>query len=340
MGPFSAAAHRLEGNALSVSMPSSPRPWVYGILALVALVGLGLAGVQLLHPHAPAQRLELYYSDPQAMFLIPVEEPADPAAASPAAWAESVVGRLRQAPDASLVPVLTPDIKILEASYHAPQWNLKLEVGPGFGSAMERLAVGSLVKSFVASYPGADRVEVRLMNPDGKPYEGQHLDLSRPLTGADFVNRLDGGAPSNLDAVVWWRVAGGSHLVPVQVPMAGKSGSLTQDAFERLVAGPPASSQAFLGGVVPSGLKVRWEGVEDTVARVSLEGELPQGPEAERFVAATVLTLTEQKPIDAVQFLKAGKPLQATVGRFTLGAPVHRPEQANLPTLPANAARS
>ena len=45
-------------------------------------------------------------------------------------------------------------------------------------------ATRARVRSFVASYPGAERVEVRLLNAKGKPYEGQHLDLSRPLTAA------------------------------------------------------------------------------------------------------------------------------------------------------------
>lgn len=282
-----------------------------------------------MQPRPPAQALELYYSDPQAMFLVPVDSAPVSATGTPAEWADEVVGRLRQAPDATLVPVVTPDIKVLEARYQAPQWSLRLQVGPGFGSAMERLVVGSLVRTFLASYPGADRVEVRLVDAAGKPYEGQHLDLSRPLTVADFMNRLEGDTPSKLSAVVWWRVPNATELVPVQVPMTGKAGSLTQDAFERLVAGPPSTSQAFVGGVLPAGVKASWGGVEGTVARVSVDGKLPAGAEGERFVEATVLTLTEQKPIDAVQFLQGGKPLAASVGRFNLASPVRRPDQTN-----------
>src|SRR5690606_15880486 len=138
-------------------------------------------------------------------------------------------------------------------------WTLHVQVNQGLGSVGESLLVGSLVRTFLASYPEAEKVEIRLFGADGKPYLSQHLDLSRPFTAADFSNRVDGGQAGALSATLWWRVDGGK-LVPVQAPLAGKTGSPPRDAFERLVAGPPGASASFLKPVVPAGLTPAWAG--------------------------------------------------------------------------------
>ncbi|MFP5501501.1 MAG: GerMN domain-containing protein, partial [Candidatus Sericytochromatia bacterium] len=244
------------------------------------------------------------------------------------AWAEALIGRMSQAPAPSLVPVVTPGVRVLEADFAGDGWTIALQVGSGFGSAMERLLVGGVVRSLVDSTPGATSVRLSLVGPDGQAWQSQHLDLSRPLEPAEMANMLGDPGRGGLAATVWWRVAGTEALAPVRVPLVGQAGTPPADALALLAAGPPAEASAFLAGVAPGGSTPAWKGLEGAVATVDLAAP-PEGAAGERFVAATALTLTEFEGVEAVRFTVQGAPATGLAGPFALNEPVERPDMVN-----------
>jgi hypothetical protein len=275
------------------------------------------------------QRLEVFYCDTQAMFLVPIEDTVVlPRPEKATAWAEAVFAHMRRSPNKDVTSLITPEVKLKQATWQKPTWTLHVQMGPGMGSVSENLLAGSLVRTFLASYPGAEQVELRFFGADGKPYLSQHLDLSKPLTAADFSNQV-GGTGRGLQATLWWQVKGGAQLVPVQVPLSGKTGSPPQDAFLRLVAGPPSEAGSFLEPVVPTGLTPEWGRLEGETVSINLNRDVPADPRGERFIEATVLTLTEFPTIKSVQFLRDGLPMPASVGPYPLEKPVTRPQDVN-----------
>lgn len=311
-------------------MASPLQRWLFVGLFVIVVASGAVGGYLWWTTRDVQQHLQVFFGDTQAMFLVPVEEDAMlPQPSRPEAWAAAVVEQMRQAPNKDVTSLVTPDVKLLVAQWHAPTWTLHVQMGTGQGSVTESLLAGSLVRTFVASYPGAQQVELRLFGPDGKPYLSQHLDLSKPLTAADFSNRVDGGT-SGLPTTLWWKVAAGDKLVPVQVPLKGGSGTPAKDAFNRLLAGPPQEASAFLRPVVPPGLTPEFAGFEDGVATINLNREVPAGAEGEQFIESLVLTLTEVPGVKAVQFLRDGLPMPATVvGPFQLDKPIERPREVN-----------
>lgn len=308
---------------------SWPR-WLFIAVSLFVLVGLAATGVfQISRPEVP-RPVRLFYSDAQAMFLVPVDAALPmPPFEQEQAWAGALLERLAASPEPALVPVVTPDVRLLEADWSAPLWTIKLQLGSGFGSAMERLLVGGVVQSLVASTPGAERVQLSLVGGNGKPWESQHLDLSRPLAPADVANQLGDPGRSGLAATIWWRSAGGEALVPVRVPLTGQAGTPPADALARLAAGPPADGAAFLSPVAPAALAPRWRGLEEAIAQVDLAAPVPADAAGADFIAAVALTLTEIEGVRAVRFTVDGQRAAGRVGEFSLAEPVARPERIN-----------
>lgn len=305
------------------------RSWLIGVVGLALAVG-GAGGYAWWQTQDQPQRLEVFYGDAQAMFLVPIEDTVVlPPPRQSEAWARAVFERMRKAPNADVATLVNPEVQLLKAEWRKPTWTLHVRLAKGMGSVSESLLAGSLVRTFVGSYPEAEQVELRFFGADGKPYLSQHLDLSRPLTAADFSNRLDGQGGKGLPATVWWKAAGGDKLVPVQVPLTGGSGSPPRDAFDRLVAGPPGEAGSFLQPVVPQGLTPEWGQLEGGVARINLNRDVPKGAQGEAFVEATVLTLTEFSAVQAVQFLRDGLPMPDAVGKYRLEEPIRRPHEVN-----------
>lgn len=280
----------------------------------------------------PAPPLVLHFGDAQGMYLVPVQvAPETPT--TPGGWANGIFDRLRTAPRAGLVAAVAPDHKLIDATFAGERWNLTVEVGEPPGSTTERMLVGALVRTFVAGWPGAKEVQLKLVDGKGKPLASQHLDLSVPLTAADVANTAAAGdAPGGaaVKTTVWWPMKDGGTLVPVQLELKGATGIPPRDAFERLTQGPPAEAGSFLATAVPPGAKPAWSTLEaEGVAAIELGGELPGDARGTRFIEAVVLTLTEFTDVKAVRFTQSGKPIARTVGPFRLNAPVARPAAPN-----------
>lgn len=313
-----------------VAVPAPVQRWLIVAVVFGLLAATGAGGYLWWSARDTAQRLELFYGDTQAMFLVPIEKTVPlPPPERASEWAQAVFAHMRSAPDRDVTSLVTPEVKLLAATWVKPTWTLHVQLGPGMGSVSEKLLAGSLVRTFLASYPGAEQVELRFFGADGKPYLSQHLDLSKPLTARDFSNQVGDGANRGLQATLWWMVQGGEQLVPVQVALAGGTGSPARDAFDRLVSGPPSDAGAFLRPVVPAGLTPEWSALEGGVAMVNLNREVPAGASGERFIEATVLTLTEFPTVTAVQFLRDGLPMPAHVGPYQLDKPIRRPQDVN-----------
>jgi hypothetical protein len=219
---------------------------------------------------------------------------------------------------------------LVDASWASPQWTLTVKLPSTSGTTTETLLAGALVRSYVDSYPGAKSVRLRLLGDDNKPFAAQHLDLAEALTPADFANQGDAApATSSVSATLWWKTKGGADLVPVKLPLAGGSGIPPRDAFEKLLAGPPAQAASFLEAVAPKGLAARWAKLDGDVAQIDLDADLPAGADGERFVKATVLTLTEFPSVKAVRFWRHDAPASGSAGAFDLSKPIPRPAGAN-----------
>lgn len=312
---------------------------IWPLVVAGALAGSGLLGAAwwLGKPAAvQPQAVTLYLADTQGMYLVPVETRLA-APTDPAAWANAVFERLRTPGTPRLVAPVAADAVLAEATWTPPRWTLAVKLARAPGSTDERMLVGALVRTFTAGWPGAKEVRIKLMDAAGQPLASQHLDLAAPLTVADVANTLDAGAAtSGVKSTLWWPSKDGGALVPVQLTLTGGTGIPPRDAFERLIAGPPAEAASFLARVVPAGASPRWVSLEAGVARVELAGSLGKGDGDRPLVEATVLTLTEFPDVQAVQFLEAGRPISRVVGPFQLGAPVSRPATAAPPAATAH----
>jgi spore germination protein GerM len=301
------------------------------IAALTLLVAGG--GGAWWYSHRPLpQHLSLYYADQQGRVLVPVEQDVDfvrPDAAGP--WARALFEKLGETPRAGLVPLVGSGISLIDASWSPPTWTLTVKLPSTSGTTTETLLAGALVRSYVDSYPGAKKVRLRLLGSDGKPFAGQHLDLAEPLAPSDFANSTETAPNSGLPATLWWKTKGSAELVPVQLPLAGGSGIPPRDAFEKLLAGPPEASRSFLESVAPAGVKAHWAKLDGDVAQIDLDADLPAGSAGEKFIEATVLTLTEFPTVKAVRFWRNDAPATGVVGAFNLAEPIMRPAKAHAP---------
>lgn len=311
-------------------MPAPISRWlVVASAALLILVAGGAGTWWYVHQPVP-QHLTVYYADQQGMNLVPSEATVDferPDAPGP--WARALFDRLAHPADTKLLPAVSSRMTLVDASWNAPTWTLTVQLPDDSGTTQETLLAGALVRSFVASYPGAQKVRLRLLGSNGKPYAAQHLDLGDPLTPADFANQADSAPTGGLSATLWWKTRGGQELVPVQLPLDGGSGSPAHDAFDRLMSGPPAQAGHFVEAVAPSGLKASWAGQDGDIAHIDVTTALPAGAEGERFVRATVLTLTEFPGVHAVRFTHGNGPAGGKLGDFDLAQPVKRPANIN-----------
>lgn len=307
---------------------------IWPLVAVGALIGAGALGtaVGLLAPAAePPRPITLYYADTQGMVLVPVTAPLA-APRDPAAWAQAVFERLRKPEGGKVVTPVPPDAKLVETAWAQPRWTLGVQFARPPGSTDERLLVGALVRTFTAGWPGAREVRLKLFDAQGRSLPSQHLDLSVPLTVADVANTLDAGpAGAGVKSTIWWPSKEGGALVPVQIALTGGTGIPPRDAFERLVAGPPAEAGTFLAGVAPPGAQPSWASLDGGVARIELAGTIADNEPARRFVEAVVLTLTEFPDVKAVQFLHGGRPIDRAVGTFKLSGPIARPAGAAAP---------
>ncbi len=265
------------------------RLWIV-LLALLLLAGLG-GWFWYRTTRLEARSYTLYFTDAQAMYLVPVSGEKDLPRDEVKAL-DRLLGAL-SAPPPGLQPVLPPGAHAEVQRISNGQANITVQLPASMGSGAERLLAGAVVKT-AASLGGVREVRLELRDPQGNPYESQHLDLSTPLTPTDpgVENLYLDGAGEGLMVTLYYATPDGRYLVPLRRPLppAYRTQPI-EGSFQLLMAGPPAELSGILGPSVPSDPGIGWGGVAQSVARITWPSELP--PPSARALRAFALTLTE-----------------------------------------------
>ena len=260
------------------------------LLVLLLLAGLG-GWLWLRFTRSETQTFTLYFTDAQAMFLVPVTgEQALPRDEVKA------LNRLLSAlsePPSGLQAVLPPGARAEVQRISNGQANITVQLPASMGSGAERLLAGAVVKT-AASLSAVREVRLQLRDPEGNPYESQHLDLSTPLTPTDpgVENLYLDGTGEGLMVTLYYATPDGHYLVPLRRPLppAYRTQPL-EGSFQLLMAGPPAELSGILGPSVPTDPGIGWGGVAQSVARIHWPPDL--APPSEHALRAFALTLTE-----------------------------------------------
>lgn len=279
--------------------PDSLR-WI--VLVLVLLAGLG--GWSWYRATRAVERVvTLFYTDPQAMYLVPVtSEQALPKDDAPAL--AKMLSELTQAP-AGLQPTLPAGTVAEVQRISHGQANVTLRLPSTLGSGGERLLAGAVVKT-AASLGSVREVRLQLRDREGSPYESQHLDLSTPLSPTDpgVENLYLEGAQQGLMVTLYYTTPDGRYLVPLRRPLppAYRTQPL-EGSFQLLVSGPPAELAGILGPSVPANPGIGWGGVSQSVARILWPQDEPAP--SDQALRAFALTLTEFDGIRQVSLTRA-----------------------------------
>ncbi len=273
-----------------------------GIGLVVLLLLAGLAGWGWWANRSEEKAYTLYYTDPQAMYLIPVSGeralPRDDAKAL-----TELLTALTQAP-AGLQATLPAGTVAEVQRISNGQANISLRLPGSMGSGGERLLAGAVVKT-AASLGTVREVRLQLRDRQGSPYESQHLDLSTPLSPTDpgVENLYLDGAQEGLMVTLYYATADGRYLVPLRRPLPPAYRTQPMEgSFQLLVAGPPAELIGILGPSVPADPGIGWGGVSQGVARI--HWPIDQPAPSEQAVRAFALTLTEFEGIRQVSLTR------------------------------------
>lgn len=269
------------------------------------LIGAATAGIAFFLLPKPQTSLEVYYSDPQFMFLVPVSRTLEKTP-------EGVLSALAQPPK-GLVPIL-PKEATASATLNGNQGFVTLRI-PTLGGGSEQLMAAGIVKSL--SGLGAQEVKLSLQDPQGKEYPSEHLDTSAPMHATDPEMENTWQWAEGATARVYWSTAG--YLVPLRIPLPEAARPI-ESSFRALLQGPESLECSFLAASVPASLHPSLQGIRDGVAEVKVEN--PEALPAETWETAQramVLTLTEFRSVTGVRFLGTDLP----------GTPVTRPAWIN-----------
>ncbi|HEY9765999.1 MAG TPA: GerMN domain-containing protein [Chroococcales cyanobacterium] len=263
------------------------------VLATGLLIAAGLAW-WIFRPVGPQSRLvELYYSDPQAMFLVPVTETVPVAAKTDPETVVSVVKALSRPPK-GLFPAVPGDASP-SAFVKDKVATVTLVLAPT-GAGSEQLMANALAKA-VGHLPNIEQVRLVLKDSQGRDFLSEHLDLALPLR-ADDPERENSWQAYGPSARVYWSTPDGTYLVPLQIPLEKQDASKPMEsAFKTLLAGPASLQCGFLNPSVPPSSKPSFLGIREGIAEVR-----PGGTLSETAKRAIVLTLTEFNSVKAVHF--------------------------------------
>ncbi|HBN10149.1 MAG TPA: hypothetical protein DD435_16430 [Cyanobacteria bacterium UBA8530] len=262
-------------------------------LATGLLIAVGVAW-WIFHPVGPQSRLiELYYSDPQAMFLVPVTETFSVSGKTGPETVVSVVKALARPPKGLFAAV--PADASPSAFVKDKVATVTLALSPT-GAGSEQLMANALAKA-VGHLPDIEQVRLVLKDSQGRDFPSEHLDLAVPLR-ADDPERENSWQAYGPSARVYWSTTDGTYLVPLQIPLEKQDASRPMEsAFKTLLAGPASLQCAFLNPSIPSSVKPSFLGIREGIAEIRPGGTLP-----ETAKRAIVLTLTEFNSVKAVHF--------------------------------------
>ncbi|MNR86206.1 Sporulation and spore germination [compost metagenome] len=288
------------------------RPVRFGVFLLVLLLLAGLGAWGWYASTRPETReVTLFYTDAQAMYLVPVSEaralPRDDGKAL-----GKLLNELTQAPvglQATLPQGTVAEVQRISNG----QANITLQLPGTMGSGAERLMAGAVVKT-AASLGSVREVRLQLRDRAGKAYESQHLDLSTPLSPTDpgVENLYLDATGEGLMVTLYYATPDGRYLVPLRRPLpAAYRTQPLEGSFQLLIAGPPAELQGILAPSVPAPPGIGWGGVSSGVARI----HWPEGQPApsEQALRAFALTLTEFDGIRQVSLTRQDQEIASSL---------------------------
>lgn len=265
----------------------------------IALLAVVTASCQWFPVRRPVVQ---YYTDPQAVFLVPVTRmlAIPDAMHDPEGALQADLDQLLAAVPKGLQSPFSPgtQVEVTAASGGDASVTLKLPVSEGSGG--ESLLAGALVRTATA-LPGIHRVILSLEDMAGAPLSSEHLDLTAPLSpndpGMQNVWLPDGH--EGLLVTVYYRVPDSPYLVPVKLPISPTEAAAPTTAELRLLSeGPPPGLRFSVARSLPEGASLTmlgWDGHGKSTAEVRWSG--PSSALGERALA---LTLTEQPEIRTV----------------------------------------
>jgi spore germination protein GerM len=310
----------------------SKRPEIILLILLLLVVGAVWGWYRA--TRTITRDVTFYFTDAQAMYLVPVTEertlPKNEAKAL-----DQILEELSR-PPAGLQATLPPGAVAEVQRISNAQANVSLQLPASMGSGAERLLAGAVVKT-AASLGTVREVRLQLRDPQGNPYESQHLDLSTPLTPTDpgIENLYLDGAGEGLMVTLYYATPDGRFLVPLRRPLppAYRSQPL-EGSFQLLMAGPPPELNGILGPSVPADPGIGWGGVTDGVARIHWPPDRPAP--SEHVLRAFALTLTEFDGIQQVSLSQQGQEIASTPRPKAVNS-VHGAPAAPLPASPSPA---
>lgn len=304
---------------------------------LLAVLG-GLIGLlwALGHRSEP-RRATLYYLDPGAMYLVPVETALRLPTASASALQGVLDALTRQTPPGLMGPLPSGSAAVVQELHDGHAAVALRLAGPAPGSGIEQLMAGAVVRS--AGSLGVQEVALSLQDLHGVPLSSEHLDLAEPLSPTDpsMENLYLEGDSQGLAVVIYYRLPRAPYLVPLHVPLpTNRASEPLAGSFAMWLETPPASLKGVLASAHDPRCDLRWNGVEGGVAQI-LWKNAPQATPSALALRSLALTLTEGDRIRAIQLRREGPPLAGKSGPFDLGRPIARPEAIN-PLEPSGAA--
>lgn len=273
------------------------QPILLGVLLLLLVTGL--ASWAWWASMRPAERaVTLYYTDAQAMFLIPVSQERALPGQDTEALAE-LLESLSKPPEGLTSPLPAGTEATVQTISNGLA-SVTLQLPSSMGSGGERILAGAVVRT-AASLGSVREVKLQLRDRQGTPYESQHLDLSAPLspTAPETENLYLEGGQAGLTVTLYYATPDGRYLVPLRRPLPPQYGSQPlEGSFQLLVAGPPPELATFLSPSVPAHPGIGWGGIDQGTARILWPPDQP--PPSPLAMRAFALTLTETEGIQAV----------------------------------------
>lgn len=298
-------------------------PWLL-LLALVA------GGLWWWLGRGPGEReATLYYLDPQAMYLIPVETRLPLPAASASALQGVLDALGTQVPGGLAAPWPSGSVAVVQEVRDGEARVALRLAGTAPGSGGEQLMTSAVVRT--AGSLGVSQVAMALQDRQGTALVGEHMDLSAPLSPTDpgMENLYLGSDGQGLAMLIYYRLPEAPYLVPLRVPLSGaRASEPLAGSFALWREGPPSDIRSFLAPACEASADLRWNGVEQGVAMI-LWKNAPVATPSELALRSLVLTLTESGQVRAVQLKREGPPLVGHVGPYDLAAPMPRPAAIN-----------
>ncbi len=280
---------------------------------------------------APAgkDRVTVYFTDPDAMFLVPVSRVIDPTEYPVRASLDEFLngpqadsGLLRASP-----PMTINKVTIAQGVLSIDIPNEVLQVSAKWGSTGATMALDGIL-STCSEQPWVDEVQF-LVDGQTTPVLFHGLSADKPFRA---VHRVSDGSQVWLYLALY--VGDRAYIVPERVAMTSKGpADAIQQAID-LLKKDLQRGDFKLHATVPAEVKVKSVRVEDRTAFVDLTAKVKEAyandPVRQSLMMdSLILTVTTFADVDKVQFTIDGKATDLQCGHVNMGRVLTRPRWLN-----------